>query len=72
MVPQPLGLAYREQPIGPLGLLARPVIPERGADEPMSTARAAALGDWRAGAWLLSHRWPERWGERVAPPGSHG
>lgn len=38
----------------------------------VAIARTAALGDWRAGAWLLSHRWPERWGERVAPPGSHG
>jgi hypothetical protein len=33
----------------------------------VAIARAAALGDWRAGAWLLSRRWPERWGERTEP-----
>jgi hypothetical protein len=25
-------------------------------------AAAAARGDWRASAWILSRRWPERWG----------
>jgi hypothetical protein len=25
-------------------------------------ARAAARGEWRAAAFLLSHRWPQRWG----------
>jgi transposase len=33
-------------------------------------ARAAALGDWKAGAWLLERRWPDRWGREVTihPP----
>jgi hypothetical protein len=26
--------------------------------------RAAMAGDWRAGAWLLSHRYPDRWADR--------
>jgi transposase len=25
----------------------------------------AAIHDWKAAAWLLAHRWPERWGERA-------
>jgi transposase len=30
----------------------------------VALARAAALGDWRAGAWMLERRWPERWADR--------
>ena len=26
--------------------------------------RAAATEDWRAAAWLLCHRWPDRWSEK--------
>lgn len=26
--------------------------------------RTAAADDWRAAAWLLSHRWPDRWSEK--------
>ncbi|CAJ61410.1 MULTISPECIES: hypothetical protein [Frankia] len=26
---------------------------------------AAAAGDWRAGAWMLSHRFPARWSDKI-------
>lgn len=29
-----------------------------------AVARAAALGEWRAGAWLLERRFPQRWALR--------
>jgi transposase len=38
----------------------------------VAIARAAALGDWRAGAWLLSRRWPERWAASDYASGSNG
>jgi hypothetical protein len=28
----------------------------------LQVAAAAAKGQWRASAWLLERRWPERWG----------
>jgi transposase len=30
----------------------------------VAIARAATLGDWRASAWWLERRWPERWALR--------
>jgi hypothetical protein len=30
----------------------------------VALAKAAALGEWRAGAWMLERRWPERWADR--------
>jgi transposase len=33
----------------------------------VAVARAAALGEWRAAAWMLEHRWPERWGDATMP-----
>jgi hypothetical protein len=30
-----------------------------------SVAKAAAMGQWRAAAWLLERRHPERWGART-------
>jgi hypothetical protein len=38
---------------------------ERATEEPKlvaSVVAAAARGDWRASAWVLSRRWPDRWG----------
>jgi hypothetical protein len=29
--------------------------------ELVSTVSSAAEGEWRAAAWLLERRWPERW-----------
>jgi hypothetical protein len=51
---------------------------ERATDEVRLVAivAAAAPTNWRAAAWLLSRRWPERWGARrpveaePAPPAS--
>jgi hypothetical protein len=42
------------------------------ATDALSEARAvvlilrAAQTDWRASAWWLERRWPERWGRRPA------
>lgn len=43
--------------------MSEPVIPELGSEESLvATIEANTRTDWRAAAWLLARRYPERWG----------
>jgi hypothetical protein len=56
--------------------LARDGLPQLPATEPLPLAEAlrvgsierAGQGDWRAAAWLLERRWPERWDRTYRSP----